>query len=763
MKLFSPLLRYSLIFVCIFTGIGVANSQNRNFSDITGPNPGELTNNDNSGTNNSSNNSNNDQNAGTPETTPDTTTVDSGTPETTPDTTTVDSGTPETTPDTTTVDSGTPETTPDTTTVDAGTPETETNLVNTPGSAGETLETGEITNIDTAPETVGETVETGEITTPETVEANPVLETESEIGGVESEIVETVEANPQETPIVDDAEPIAVEETTTIEPEVEVTEAPVEEVDSVISEETPLEDAPIEEISEVELEETPLEDSATEEATDLEPEDALAEEDAVARSQEDETDESNATEEESNEVEDDSQGSTFDQEVDRVAYEFQVQQSSADVAIQLNEEFQTAQLIDYSGVQFYGQAPSVEAISQRLGQLWLQTNKKTAFINISLQSNQLEAFAVMPVITESAFKNSSNPIVASRKLEGLNPTKASFRRTMKNTSRKQLLSVAKKFREEVSDVSNIKQSDYLESSQELYQSLIAPIEAELAANDIDILVFSMDTGLRLLPIAALHDGKQFLIEKYALALVPSFGLTDTRYVNPSNSEILAMGASRFEEQVALPTMPIELSNITRNPRQGEVFLNEDFTVANFKAQNTRQKPFSIIHLGTHAEFKSGNLDDSYIQFYDEKLEIAELRNISDELGWNSRSKSPIELLVLSACQTALGNDQAELGFAGLAVQAGVKSALASLWYVSDLGTLALMSEFYDQLDDTLIKAEALRQTQLQMLTKEVMIEKGKLKLSNGSDLDLPSSFPKGNLSMAHPYFWSSFTLIGNWN
>ncbi len=398
-----------------------------------------------------------------------------------------------------------------------------------------------------------------------------------------------------------------------------------------------------------------------------------------------------------------------------------------------------------------------------MGQLWLQTNKKTAFINISLQSNQLEAFAVMPVITESAFKNSSNPIVASRKLEGLNPTKASFRRTMKNTSRKQLLSVAKKFREEVSDVSNIKQSDYLESSQELYQSLIAPIEAELAANDIDILVFSMDTGLRLLPIAALHDGKQFLIEKYALALVPSFGLTDTRYVNPSNSEILAMGASRFEEQVALPTMPIELSNITRNPRQGEVFLNEDFTVANFKAQNTRQKPFSIIHLGTHAEFKSGNLDDSYIQFYDEKLEIAELRNISDELGWNSSSKSPIELLVLSACQTALGNDQAELGFAGLAVQAGVKSALASLWYVSDLGTLALMSEFYDQLDDTLIKAEALRQTQLQMLTKEVMIEKGKLKLSNGSDLDLPSSFPKGNLSMAHPYFWSSFTLIGNWN
>ncbi|MEO0924975.1 MAG: CHAT domain-containing protein, partial [Cyanobacteria bacterium J06643_13] len=286
--------------------------------------------------------------------------------------------------------------------------------------------------------------------------------------------------------------------------------------------------------------------------------------------------------------------------------------------------------------------------------------------------------------------------------------------------------------------------------------------AELEANNIDVLVFSMDSGLRLLPVAALHDGEQFLIEKYAMGIVPSFGLTDTRYVSPTEGSILAMGASEFEEQAALPTMPIELQTIVSNPRRGESFLNEQFTIPNFIAQNSREAPFSIIHLGTHAEFKAGSLSDSYIQFYDEKLKIPQLQQLSEELGWNSDA-TPIELLVLSACETALGDQESELGFAGLAVQAGVKSALASLWYVSDLGTLALMGEFYDQLGNTLVKAEALRQTQLEMLKGNVMVDDRQVKLSNGVGLDLAEDFPAGSLSLDHPYFWSSFTLIGNWN
>ena len=441
-----------------------------------------------------------------------------------------------------------------------------------------------------------------------------------------------------------------------------------------------------------------------------------------------------------------------------------MQNASPTSAVELGEEFAAHELVKHSGIEIYGQVPSAPEISQRLGQLWRQTGKKPAFINVSLQEDQLESFLVLPTVDKTAQKDT--PLVASTNIDPrkiINPKTATLRETVENTSRQDLLATAAQFRQEVSNVKKLQEATYLESAQELYQTLIAPIEQELQANDIDVLVFSMDSGLRLLPIAALHDGEQFLIEKYAVSLVPSFGLTDTRYVNLNQSPILAMGASEFSEQPSLPTMPIELETIVRNPRRGEIFLNEQFTVENFKVQNNRSNPFPIIHLGTHAEFQTENLSDSYIQFYDDKLELSELREISDELGWNSSDASPIELLVLSACQTALGDEEAELGFAGLAVQAGVKSALASLWYISDLGTLALMSEFYNSLGDTLIKAEALRQTQLKMLQGEVKVNDRQVQLSNGQSLNLPAEFPQGSLELSHPYFWSAFTLIGNWN
>ncbi|MEL6494768.1 MAG: CHAT domain-containing protein, partial [Cyanobacteria bacterium J06623_7] len=373
-----------------------------------------------------------------------------------------------------------------------------------------------------------------------------------------------------------------------------------------------------------------------------------------------------------------------------------------------------------------------------------------------------ESFVVLP---DTAQARTNSSLVASSEFDNVEisqPQGITLRKTVKGTSRKDIIATATEFRQEVSDVRKLNQEGYKASAQELYDVLIRPIEAELEAHDIDVLVFSMDSGLRLLPLAALHDGEQFLVEKYAMGIVPSFGLTDTRYVSPKGSSILAMGASEFEEQVALPTMPLELQTIVSNPRQGESFLNEQFTIRNFVAQNSGEAPFSIIHLGTHAEFKAGEMSDSYIQFYDDKLKIPQLQKLSEELGWNSDA-TPIELLVLSACETALGDKEAELGFAGLAVQAGVKSALASLWYVSDLGTLALMGEFYDRLDDTLIKAEALRQTQLEMLGGNVMVDNKQVSLSSGAELPLPSDFPDGTLSLDHPYFWSSFTLIGNWN
>ena len=139
---------------------------------------------------------------------------------------------------------------------------------------------------------------------------------------------------------------------------------------------------------------------------------------------------------------------------------------------------------------------------------------------------------------------------------------------------------------------------------------------------------------------------------------------------------------------------------------------------------------------------------------DTKLHLDQLR----QLGWNN---PPVELLVLSACRTALGDEQAELGFAGLSVLAGVKSSLASLWYVSDQGTLGLMTEFYQQLNSAPINAEALRQTQLALLKGQVRLEGGKLR-TPGIEVPLPPELALlGNQTLEHPYYWAAFTMIGN--
>ena len=604
--------------------------------------------------------------------------------------------------------------------------------------------------------------------------------------------LEVVEVEKPDTAIAEEAENIdetvgsdTVDE---IEPDRSIadTEAEITQEPEEVAEESPLEEEVTEELSSEEevaeefsleekevAEESPLEEEVTEE---LSSEEEVVEEDSEEEqvAEEQDSEEEEVVEEDSEEeevVEEDSEEEEVAEEqnsepdlgqLDRVAYEAQFQEAPNDIAIQMQEEFQLTQLIDSSGLQLYGTVPSVKDISRRLAQLAEQTGKKPAFINVSLQQNQLESFVVLPDKTSTASENQN--VVASSDLNKIDSrsTPLTVRKTVKNTSRKELIATATQFREEISDGRNLGKDSYLESAQELYRVLIEPIEAELEANGIDILVFSMDSGLRLLPIAALHDGERFLVEKYAMGIVPSFGLTDTRYVNLNQSPILAMGASEFEEQAALPTMAIELETIIENPRQGEAFLNEEFTIPNFIAQNSREIPFPIVHLGTHAEFKAGNLNDSYIQFYDDQLKMPQLQQLSNELGWNTDA-SPVELLVLSACETALGDEEAELGFAGLAVQAGVKSALASLWYVSDLGTLALMGEFYDRLGTSLVKAEALRQTQLAMLQGNVEVDNRQIKLSNGENLPLPEEFPKGNLSLSHPYFWSSFTLIGNWN
>ena len=341
-------------------------------------------------------------------------------------------------------------------------------------------------------------------------------------------------------------------------------------------------------------------------------------------------------------------------------------------------------------------------------------------------------------------------------------------RTIPTASRNALQAKVTELLSELTNPRKTNTQSYMSASMQLYEWLIAPIAAELEAQGIDMLMFSLDAGLRGIPLAALHDGEQFLIEKYRLGLIPSVNLTETGYKNLNETRVLAMGASDFKDSTipSLRAVPVELSVISDVFSLEKYFLNEAFTADNLRAYR-RQQNFDIIHLATHVKFYSdmektepGSPDSrrkSYIQFWDEQVPLDQMRQLGLDAG-------TVELLVLSACDTAVGSSEAELGFAGLAVQMGVKSVLASLWQVDDEGTLGLMSEFYQQLSsqEQTIKSEALRQAQLAFLRGEVRMNGEQLMTSRGA-IDLPPEIAEdmGDRRFAHPYYWAAFTLVGS--
>jgi CHAT domain-containing protein len=327
-------------------------------------------------------------------------------------------------------------------------------------------------------------------------------------------------------------------------------------------------------------------------------------------------------------------------------------------------------------------------------------------------------------------------------------------KTVPEARREELLKVVTAFRNEITKPGVRATTSYLPPAQQLYKWMIAPLEDDLKRCQTDTISFVVDRGLRGMPFAALHDGKQFLIEKYNLSLMPSINLTDTRYVDIRKSEVLAMGASQFSELNPLPAVPAEIAAISRE-WPGISFLNEGFTFDNLKRQH-ESRPFGIIHLATHGEFRPGLPNNSFIQLWNSRLRLNQLRDL--------RLNNPqVNLLVLSACRTAVGDDSAELGFGGLALQAGVQTAVGSLWYVSDEGTLGLMTEFYQQLKTARIRAAALRQAQIAMLRGDVRLEGGKLRgSSRGEGVELPQSLQGfADLKLSHPYYWSAFVMIGS--
>lgn len=279
----------------------------------------------------------------------------------------------------------------------------------------------------------------------------------------------------------------------------------------------------------------------------------------------------------------------------------------------------------------------------------------------------------------------------------------------------------------------------LNYSQSLYNQLINPVKKYLPASGS--LVFVLDSSLQSLPMTLLHDGKEYLLNKYSVSVTLNSQLRSPKALEPEQLKTLIAGLSKkspsfneidsLKNLTPLPQVETEITDIKQSTVSAIELINEKFTSENLKRE-IAQTNFPVVHITTHGQFSS-NPEETAILAWDKAINIREFNNIVKSRMLNS--DEGIELLVLSACQTAKGDKRSALGIAGIAAQAGARSTLASLWLVEEASTAQLMGKFYQGLKRGLPKAEALRQAQLLLLAS-----------------------PEYN----HPYYWSSFILVGSW-
>ncbi|WP_036477775.1 CHAT domain-containing protein [Myxosarcina sp. GI1] len=276
--------------------------------------------------------------------------------------------------------------------------------------------------------------------------------------------------------------------------------------------------------------------------------------------------------------------------------------------------------------------------------------------------------------------------------------------------------------------------------ERIHSWLIEPLATELEANQIETLVFVLNGKLQQVPLAALYDGQQYLLEKYSIALVPSLELLESQDTPRQQLKVLAAGVSQQIEvqgEVFPPliNVPQELNQIAEAFPASQQLLNEEFTLTTI--QNRLQSNFPVIHLATHGLFSSDPNRTFIVTGDSDIIGVDRLSSLLD-------AGNP-ELVVLSACETATGDERAILGLAGVTVRSGTRSTIATLWSVEDSSTAQLMGQFYQEFKQPEVKkAEALRNAQLRLLKT------------------LQSNPLLEGQTAVHPYYWAPFVLVGNW-
>ncbi|TAD80332.1 MAG: CHAT domain-containing protein [Oscillatoriales cyanobacterium] len=297
----------------------------------------------------------------------------------------------------------------------------------------------------------------------------------------------------------------------------------------------------------------------------------------------------------------------------------------------------------------------------------------------------------------------------------------------------QVLKALQQLQRAVQDPS-ISSRDRLRLSQQVYQWLVAPMITQLDRAGVDTLVFVLDGALANIPIAALHDGQRYLLERYNTSRALGLQLFAPKASDPRSLSVLAAGvaeaAPSFDQERLdpLPFVADELEILTA-ALPSLTLRDRALTETAFR-QALQDSNAPIVHIATHAQFSS-QADRTFLLAWDRRIALGEF----DQLLRRPARRPPIELLVLSACETARGDDRATLGLTGIAIQAGTRSVLGTLWQVSDESTALLMGDFYQQLRAGTTKAEALRQAQLALLN---------------------------NPNFRHPFYWAPYLLVGNW-
>lgn len=358
------------------------------------------------------------------------------------------------------------------------------------------------------------------------------------------------------------------------------------------------------------------------------------------------------------------------------------------------------------------------------------------------------------------------PLVFDDRIELMLSRDGVITRMTTNVSRDELRDLVTRYDEAL----RYQEDNYLALSQALYQLLVQPAEAAMQTGGIRNLVIVPDSSLRIVPFGSLHDGKQYLIEKYAIASVAGLSMTtvgeegvidnqgmdeslvvgmstpgpvveklaamemgvtaEGSKVNADKQAFAQVRSASLKKDLALPGVDKEMTEMN-SVLNGASLKNEGFTLDNFRQQVTEGN-YQILHIASHGVF-GGTEDTSYIMTYDNIIKMNDLQKILD----TGRSKQQhIRLLTLSACQTAEGSDIAPIGISGAAIKARARSVLGTLWPVEDSSAQMFMKLFYEGIaKNGLSKATSVQQAQVTMIH---------------------------NPELAHPFFWAPFTLIGNW-